>query len=688
MEGNRDAFIQGAAQQRGGLAKKTSFASNAATKFQKAYSGSMHIQIALEKVFHLSEFRTGQREVIEAAVSGRDVLGVMPTGAGKSLTYQLPAVVSSGLTIVVSPLIALMRDQVANLERRGVLAAALHSGMSQDEQDQTLTRASSLKLFYLAPERLRSKAVLERLTRLKIARLVIDEAHCVSQWGHDFRPDYQLLGEARAALGHPPTTAVTATATLAVQDDIIQTLALQDPFRLVTGFDRPNLAYRVFEVLGDSSKQEALHDLLKRLPKPGLVYAGTRREAEDLALELQRLGLRASCYHAALETSARNAVQDAFLSGKLEVVIATNAFGMGVDKRDVRFVIHHRIPGTLEAYYQEAGRAGRDGKPSQCWLLFDPKDRELQMHFIETSTPSQHELKRLWAYFHAARDEQDRISLRVFDLERNLQIPSNKIRVGYQHLETVGALERLPAQGGFLKAKIAQTPPDFRIQTLEELKKRKTAMLEQMLHFASAQQCRRRSILQYFGESSQVPDCRQCDVCQPNPTSPWVRRTLEHLRGVKSEFWRKPNLLRIIKEVNPQYSAPELERLLADLQNKGYLDQTQRLTPQALLVLEQPVEALRVLAEVSDAVLEEFRSGVPLPEIATKHGVHLPAIEKRLERALERGELEPSECIGQKRLGHVRSVAEEVGFSPLAKLQAALPDYSKLELKAARMLLE
>jgi ATP-dependent DNA helicase RecQ len=647
----------------------------------------MHIQTALEKVFRLSEFRTGQLEVIQAAVAGRDVLGVMPTGAGKSLTYQLPAVLSSGLTIVVSPLIALMRDQVANLERLGVLSAALHSGLSEEEQLQTLNRASSLKLFYLAPERLRSAAVLKHLQHLKIARLVIDEAHCVSQWGHDFRPDYQLLGEVRAALNDPPTTAVTATATLAVQDDILATLRLENPVRLVTGFDRPNLAYRVLEVLGEASKLEALRELVARLQKPGLVYAGTRREAEELALELQRLGLRASCYHAALESTQRNAVQDAFKSGKLDVVVATNAFGMGVDKRDVRFVIHHRIPGTLEAYYQEAGRAGRDGKPSQCWLLFDPKDRELQMHFIETSTPNQHELKRIWGYFHAARDERDQISLRLQDLERNLQIPSNKIRVGYQHLETVGALERLAAQGGTLRAKISPTPPDFRISALEQLKNSKTTMLEQMLGFAASPKCRALAILEYFGETSPSQPCGQCDVCQPNLMSLWVRRSLAHLRGVKSEFWKKPNLVRLLKEVNPHYSNPELERLLEFLQQHGYL-KDQHLTPKALLALEQTETPAPTQTEIPDTLLEDFVAGMTVPELASKHGVQTTAIEKRLERALERGELEAVQCIAADRLQAVRSIAEEIGFSPLSKLANALPTHSKLELKAARMLLE
>ncbi len=649
----------------------------------------MDIDSVLQKVFRLPSFRVGQREVIEAAAAGQDVLGVMPTGAGKSLTYQMPAVLANGLTVVVSPLIALMRDQVTSLEKLGVLAVALHSGLSEEEQEKVLLRASSVKMLYLSPERLRSKVVLERLQHLKVSRLVVDEAHCVSQWGHDFRPDYQLLHEARALLGNPPVTAVTATATIEVQRDIALSLQLRNPFTLVTGFDRPNLAYRVLEVHGDASKLEALKELMLRLPKPGLVYAGTRREAEDLALELQGWGIKASCYHAALDVTTRNAVQDAFQKGKVEVVVATNAFGMGVDKKNVRFVVHYRIPGTLEAYYQEAGRAGRDGLASQCWLLFDVKDKELQAHFIETSTPSQLELKRLWAYLHAARDDTGMISLRIFDLERNLQVPSNKLRVAYQHLETIGALDRLAAQGGFFRARIAEVAPDFKVKALEELKRRKTAMLEQMLGFAGGTTCRRRAILEYFGETPSFAACGECDICQPNPLPIWARRTLQHLQGLKSDFLKKPNWVRLAREVNPAFSIAEVERLLEWLRIHGFIDSNQRLTSQALELIEQPIQAPKeILPEIPDSVLEHFIAGQSIAVIAQSSGVNAAAIEKRLERALERGELEPTVCVSKANLKKIRVVAEDIGFSPLAKLAAALPAFSKLELKAARLLIE
>jgi ATP-dependent DNA helicase RecQ len=654
----------------------------------------MNVDVALERVFRLPGFRPGQREVIEAAIQGRDVLAVMPTGAGKSLTYQLPASIASGLTVVISPLIALMRDQVAALEKLGILAAALHSGLSETEQERVLLRASSLKMLYLAPERLRSRTTLERLKALRISRLVVDEAHCVSQWGHDFRPDYQLISEARAALGQPPVTAVTATATVAVQNDVILSLKLRDTFKLVTGFDRLNLAYRILEVPTETAKLEVLKTLLELLPRPGLVYAATRREAEDLARTLQSWGVRASFYHGAREVADRDAVQDAFQKGKLEVIVATNAFGMGVDKRDVRFVIHYRVPGTLEAYYQEAGRAGRDGDPSQCWLLFDQQDRALQAHFIEQSTPSELELKRIWSYFHAARDDEDVISLRWMDLERNLQIPSNKLRVAYQHLEKIGALERRLAPAGLFKAKVSTSVPSFEMSALEEHKRRKTVMLEQMLGFAMNTTCRRRGILEYFGETAAFDACGECDVCRPNPLPAWTRRVMVHLRDVKRGAWKAPNFAKIAKPALADWTLAEIETLLKTLQKDEMIDSDYFPTFKGKLALESKVvlPLLAAIATPAPNAFEQARSmisqGVSISDISVSLSESSDNIQKMLERALDRGELEPGKCISAKNLKRVRVAAENIGFSPLSKLVAALPDLSKLELKAARLLIE
>ncbi len=654
----------------------------------------VNVDVALERVFRLPGFRSGQREVIDAAMQGRDVLAVMPTGAGKSLTYQVPAAISSGLTVVVSPLIALMRDQVGALEKLGVLAAAVHSGLSEADQERALLRASSLKMLYLAPERLRSRATLERLKALRISRLVVDEAHCVSQWGHDFRPDYQLIGETRVALGNPPVTAVTATATIAVQDDVISSLKLRDPLKVVTGFDRPNLAYRVLEVPSETAKLESLKTLLELLPKPGLVYAATRREAEDLARAIQSWGIRSSFYHGAREVADRDAVQDAFQKGKLEVIVATNAFGMGVDKRDVRFVIHYRIPGTLEAYYQEAGRAGRDGNPSQCWLLFDQQDRALQSHFIEQSTPSELELKRIWSYFHASRDEEDLISLRWFDLERNLQIPSNKLRVAYQHLEKIGALERRLAPMGTFKAHVATTVPSFEMSALEEHKRRKTVMLEQILNFATNTTCRRRGILEYFGETAAFDACGDCDVCRPNPLPAWTRRVLVHLRDIKRGAWKSPNFAKITKPALADWTLAEIETLLKTMRKAEIIDFDHFLTAKAHQALESKV-VFPLLPKISAPApnsAEQARSmisdGVSISNISISLSESSDNIQKMLERSLDRGELEPDKCISAQNLERVRVAAEHIGFSPLSKLVAALPDLSKLELKAARLMIE
>jgi len=336
----------------------------------RAAAVSMDLLLAtLRDRFRHQSFREGQEALISAVVSGRDVLAVMPTGSGKSLAYQLPAVTLPGTTLVVSPLIALMKDQVDELNRRGIASAALHSMLSDERRRQTLSHARSgrLRLLYVAPERFASASFMALLAELRIARFVIDEAHCISEWGHDFRPDYRRLRAAAEACrrsddapGRPPMAAFTATATPEVRDDIVKLLGLRSPHALVAGFDRPNIYLSVHPVLGAWEKDRLLPGLVGG--RRALVYASTRRTAEGAAAALNAVGIHASAYHAGLPDRERTLVQDAFAQGFVRVVCATNAFGMGIDRPDVEAVVHFAIPGSVEAYYQEIGRAGRDGR--------------------------------------------------------------------------------------------------------------------------------------------------------------------------------------------------------------------------------------------------------------------------------------------------------------------------------------
>jgi ATP-dependent DNA helicase RecQ len=345
----------------------------------------------LRDVFRLQDFRPGQAPVVEAQLAGRDVLAVAPTGSGKSISYWVPAVARGGLTLVVSPLIALMKDQVDRLRSLGVAAAFINSTQDRAEQVAGLHAAAAghLRLLYVAPERFSRPGFLDRLVELDVCRFVVDEAHCISSWGHDFRPEYRQLGRAVAACGRPPVAGFTATATPRVRDDIVQSIGMRDPFVLVTGFNRPNLRLAAVRCRGDGGKRAALVHVLNPGQGRALVYTGTVAASEEVAELLRGRRLKAAAYHGRMADEDRRRVQDDFASGELRVVVATSAFGMGVDVPDVRQVIHLHAPGSLEAYYQEAGRAGRDGERADCVLLWSPADRDLHAYFIEQAFPGE-----------------------------------------------------------------------------------------------------------------------------------------------------------------------------------------------------------------------------------------------------------------------------------------------------------
>jgi ATP-dependent DNA helicase RecQ len=474
---------------------------------------------SLQHYFGFSSFRPGQEDAIQSLLAGQHTLTVMPTGSGKSLIFQLAALHLPGLTLVISPLIALMKDQVDALVRRNIAATCINSALPPGEQNQRMAKmaAGDYRLVYIAPERLRNTAFLNALRTQTISLLAVDEAHCISEWGHDFRPDYLQIGPARAGLDNPLTVALTATATPQVQADIVRLLNLPASTKsIVTGFNRPNLLLNVSYSTDLESKYRALQNCVRSQPGKGaaIVYTGTRRDTEETATFLsETFTVKAEYYHAGLPAHQRSQVQDAFLSGKTNIICATNAFGMGIDRADVRQVVHFNLPGSLEAYYQEAGRAGRDGEPARATLLYQPQDRALQEFFIKQNRLTPSILSALYNAFQNGRE----VWVSLDELSRITSFHPVQIRVGLAELVRSGALEHLGDEGFsmlYRRGKLNETEIGKSIERNEIHLQSRRVQLDGIVAYAEANRCRRAIILKHFGDAAppEAPDC--CDNCQ------------------------------------------------------------------------------------------------------------------------------------------------------------------------------
>ena len=466
----------------------------------------MNLTTLLHQTFGFNQFRANQEAVCRAATDGRDVLLVMPTGAGKSLCYQLPAIARGGTALVISPLIALMDDQAAKLTAAGLRVARIHSGLSRDEARQACRDYldGTLQFLFIAPERMRVPGFPEMLARKKPSIIAIDEAHCISAWGHDFRPDYRTLGDFLPALRPAPVIALTATATPTVQKDIVAQLQLSQPALFIHGFRRHNLAIEVVE-LSKPRRNEFTAKLLKeKSNRPAIVYAPSRKAAEDLA---SSLGGGAAAYHAGLEPSLRERVQREFLAGKLEVVVATIAFGMGIDKADVRTVVHTALPGSVEQYYQEIGRAGRDGLPSRTVLLHSFADRKMHDFFLERDYPAITELTRVAAIL---TDDFQMPDL----LRQRLRMDADTFDKAVEKLIAQGAASI--DMGGNVRASDAPPKPAAWHKGYDAQIAFRRSQIDRMVQFAESAQCRMSSLIQHFGDTADgLKPCGHCDVCSP-----------------------------------------------------------------------------------------------------------------------------------------------------------------------------
>ena len=620
-----------------------------------AYQGDA-LQRALARFGHES-LRPGQSDLIGDIFAGRPVIGVMPTGAGKSLCYQLPAVVfgeRGGVTLVVSPLIALMKDQVDALTTRGIPAVALTSAAGADEQREILDgiRAGIYTIVYVAPERFRSPRFVDALRSIegKLALLAIDEAHCISEWGHDFRPDYRRLGQVIKELAPPRIAAFTATATPEVRRDIAHQLGMNGPKLHVRGFDRPNLYYSVVRAGGAADKATQLIELVRmREGGVALVYAATRKNAEAYAAELKRAGMRVRVYHAGLKDNVRETAQDTFMAGKLDVIVATNAFGMGVDKSDIRLVVHADMPRSPEAYYQEAGRGGRDGMPTRCVVLFNHGDVRLQEFLIDASYPSAEILRALWKLL---RDRPQLGELTANDEDLEARLRKHLGALGHQiNGAVMGAAMRILERHGMLRRddeRLAATRPEpsgiFPVLDVESLQRRadvERGKLRTMVEYAYYPRCRRQFVLEYFGDEDWAKRDRRCGSCDNCEAVAHGRPT-----GLsQSEQNAIRSLLLLVGSLNGRFGRTRVTSIALGTEDDPKFDDVPERGSLRGWKKEQVMDLLRTLE--GSGLIEASRGEYPTISTtrrgdqaavgkidANELGIQMPTVTKRKSRAV------------------------------------------------------